>query len=195
MTRRFARTPVARERLTALLDLARRVPSAGFAQGTSFVVLDGDLVAEFWEVSGAGAWFAERQPGVLDAPVIVIPVADPSAYTGRYQAGDKAGHGLEQVDGWAVPFWLTDTAMAAQQLLLLLEDDGLGALLFGLFRHRDRLTTWLALPEGTIPLAAIAVGERHPDDRPSGSPTRRARRPADDVIHWGRWAGAPARDG
>ena len=45
----------------------------------------------------------------------------------------EAGPGLEREEAWPVPYWQTDTAMAVQNLLLLAEDRGLGALFFGLF--------------------------------------------------------------
>jgi hypothetical protein len=36
-------------------------------------------------------------------------------------------------------------------------------------------------------VGAIAVGFRHPDDQPSGSPTTRARRSVSEVVHLGHW--------
>lgn len=190
MTRSFADTAIDIDELVDLLDIARRAPSAGFSQGSHFVVLDGEAVADFWQTTGAGRWFADRQPGVLRAPVIVLPLADPSAYTQRYAAPDKDGHGLDVEDGWAVPYWLTDTAMATQQLLLLIEDRGWGALFFGIFRNHARLMESLGVPTGIVPIGAVAIGHRSPDDRPTGTPTRTPRREVTDIVHIGRW-GAP----
>jgi nitroreductase len=192
MTRSFAVTAIDIDELVCLLDLARRAPSAGFSQGTHFVVLDGDAVTDFWSTTGAGRWFAERQPGVLAAPVIVLPLADPSAYTQRYAAPDKAGHGLDAQDGWAVPYWLTDTAMATQQLLMLIEDRGWGALFFGIFRNHARLMDSLGVPPGIVPIGAVAIGHRSLDDRPTGSSTRTPRRPVTDLVHLGCWSTRPS---
>lgn len=187
MTRSFADTPIDVDALVGLIDLARRAPSAGFSQGSHFVVLEGDAVPSFWETTGAGNWFAQRQPGVLVAPVIVLPLADPAAYTRRYAAPDKDGHGLDVADGWAVPYWLTDTAMATQQLLLLVEDRGWGALFFGIFRNHARLMESLGVPTGIVPIGAVAIGHRSPEDRPTGSPTRTPRRAVSEIVHRGRW--------
>lgn len=170
-----------------LLDLARRAPSAGFSQGVSFVALDGPMVPRFWELGGSGKWFRSVAPGVLDAPVVVLPLADPAAYTARYGEPDKAGHGLENPEAWPVPYWLTDAAMATQNLLLLAEDRGLGALLFGLFRNADVVLAELGVPVGLVPLGAVALGRRAPDDVPSGSATTRPRRPVAEVVRWNRW--------
>jgi nitroreductase len=187
MTRRFSPEPLERSEVDQLLDLARRAPSAGFSQGVSFLALDGPAVARFWEVSGSREWFGATAPGVLAAPVIVLPLADRAAYTTRYAEPDKAGHGLESAAAWPVPYWLTDAAMATQNLLLLAEDRGLGALLFGLFRHADRVLADLGVPAGFVALGAVALGRRAPDDVPVGSSTRRPRRPLVDVVRWNRW--------
>lgn len=187
MTRRFERRPLDMDEVVAICDLARRAPSAGFSQGSHLVILDGDDVARFWEVTGAGDWFARVQPGVLDAPVIIVALADPFAYTQRYSQADKAGHGLEATRGWPVPFWSTDTAMVLQNLLLLAEDRRLGALLFGVFHQRDELLEALGAPEHFEIVAAVAVGHRHPEDVVSGTASRRTRRDRDDVVHRGRF--------
>lgn len=190
MTRRFAATPLDVREVEGLLDLARRAPSAGFSQGVHFMVLSGDDVAAFWAATGAGEWFASRDrdgPGVLDAPVIVVPVAVAAEYTARYAAPDKAGHGLEDAANWPVPFWLTDTAMAVQNLLLLAEARGLGALYFGIFRNAEQYLASLGAPAGAQAVGAVALGHRHASDAPSGSPRGRRRRPLTEVVHHGAW--------
>ncbi len=187
MTRRFAAVPLDLDEVVDLCDLARRAPSAGFSQGSHLMVLVGQSLQEFWRISGAGAWFAGKQPGVLAAPVVVVGIADPAAYEHRYGQEDKAGHGLEHEHGWPVPFWLTDTAMVLQNLLLLAEDRRMGALYFGVFRHAEELLSHWGAPESCQVVAAVALGHRSDDDHPSGSPTRRSRRDRDDVVHLGRW--------
>ena len=159
MTRRFSAEPLPADLLVDLLDLARRAPSAGYSQGVHLLLLDGDQVPWFWQVTGAGAWFDKVSPGVTTAPAIVLPLADPGAYTARYAEPDKAepvlegeeGPGLDREEAWPVPYWLTDTAMAVQNLLLLAEDRGLGALFFGLFGGEDELLAALGVPAGVRP--------------------------------------------
>jgi nitroreductase len=187
MTRRFSSEPVDPTQLASWLDSARRAPSAGFSQGVHFVVCTGSSLDAFWRITGAGEWFAEASRSVLDAPVIVVPVADAAAYTARYAEPDKAGHGLEIAANWPVPFWLTDTAMATQNLLLLVEEAGLGALFFGIFRGESEFLEYIGAPTSARALGAVAIGHRSSNDAPSGSPRRRARRDADEVIHWSHW--------
>lgn len=187
MTREFSDEPLDPAQAVALIDTARRAPSAGYSQGVHFIVLSGDAVAGFWKTTDAEAWFAETRQGVLRAPVIVLPIADPGAYTQRYSEPDKAGHGLELTENWPVPFWLTDTAMAVQNLLLLVEAQRLGALYFGIFRNTDVLLADLGVPEGMLSVGAVALGHRAADDRPSGSPTTHSRRLPTEVIHSNHW--------
>lgn len=190
MTRQFAPGPLAPEsfdELVQMLDLARRAPSAGYSQGVHFLLLTGPDLVAFWQGSGAGDWFSRTQPGVLGAQALVIPLADEQAYTSRYAESDKAGHGLEEAANWPVPFWLTDAAMATQNLLLLAEEAGWGALYFGLFAESAGAVRGLGVPPRVVPLGAVAMGRRAADDRPSGSSTTRGRRPVDEVVHLQRW--------
>lgn len=187
MTRQFSTEPVDPAVVSDLVDTSRHAPSAGYSQGVHFVVLTGDAVARFWHTTDAEAWFAATQEGVLVAPVIVLPIADPAAYTTRYSETDKVGHDLDVAENWPVPFWLTDTAMALQNLLLLVEARRLGALYFGIFRNVDVLLADLGVPHGMMSVGAVAIGHRAATDRPSGSATTRPRRATTEVVHQNRW--------
>ena len=187
MTRRFDPRPLPTEQVDELLDLARRAPSAGYSQGVHFLVLSDVALQRFWRTTGADEWFASVQSGVLAAPVVVLPLADPVAYTSRYAEGDKAGHGLERAENWEVPFWLTDAAMATQNLLLLAQERGLGALYFGIFRNARRALDELGVPAEVVQVGAVALGHRASDDVPSGSARTRPRRDTQQVVHRNCW--------
>jgi nitroreductase len=186
MTRDFDGGP-AHDDVLAMCDLARRAPSAGFSQGSHFLVLEGPDKEDFFQVSGAGAWFARRAPGVPRCSHLVLVLGDPSAYTDRYSAPDKIEVGLSHREAWSCPYWLTDAAMAAQNLLLLCEERGWGALFFGLPTDPRATLTHYGVPEHVEIVGIIALGYRSSSDAPSGSPTRRGRRPSHEVIHVGRW--------
>ncbi|MFZ8998213.1 MAG: nitroreductase family protein [Ilumatobacteraceae bacterium] len=190
MTRAFSDRPVPSELLDELLALACRAPSAGKSQGWHFVVLEGDETSRFWDTTlpperrSTFAW-----PGLLRAPVIVLPFADPAAYVERYAEPDKAGTGLGAgVAAWPVPYWTVDVSMAVMTLLLGAEDRGLGALFFGVFRGAEDLVTRLGIPEHVELIGAVALGYRDEalDVRPGRSATR-PRRGLGDVVHRGGW--------
>ncbi len=193
MVRDFTNEPVGDEVLRRILDTARRTPSAGFTQGLDWLVLrGGEQTSVFWDHTlPASEREGFRWPGLLRAPVIVLPLADRNAYVGRYGEADKAHSGLgDGADRWPVPYWDVDAGMSAMALLYAVVDAGLGALFFGIFRSEAELLASLGVPPGIRPIGAIAIG--HPTGEAlaagrEGSPSRRARRPLDAMIHHGRW--------
>jgi nitroreductase len=188
MVRSFRPDPLAPGALDRILTNAQRAPSAGFAQGWTFVVLAGPTeTARYWDATlpvdrrGTFAW-----PGLLAAPVLVVPCADPSAYVRRYGEPDKAATGLgASPEAWAVPYWFVDAGMAAMAMLLTAVDEGLGACFFGLFEHEAAVCAALGIPAPHRPIGTIAIGHPAPD-RPSAS-VARGRRPATDVVRRGGW--------
>ncbi|MCY3785186.1 MAG: nitroreductase family protein [bacterium] len=193
MTRSFDPQPLERPLIEELCLLARRAPSAGFAQGAELIVLDTpEAVGRFWELTlpaserASFAW-----PGLLRAPAVVIPAADSRRYLARYREPDKSAGPArrlgESTEAWPVPYWLVDCAFVVQNLLLAAADRGLGALFFGLFEGAEALRAELQAPEGVELLGAVALG-RPAADRPSKSLTRGWRDPA-EILHWGRWGG------
>ena len=187
MVRDYQDRPVGRQVLDAILGTATRAPSAGFTQGWSFVVLEGPDTERFWRHTLPAAERPSfRWPGLLRAPVLVLPLASRQAYLDRYAEPDKAVSGLEEEDGWPVPYWQVDCAFATMLLLLAAVDAGLGALFFAIFRGEDDVLADLGVPEDHRPLGAVALGHPAADDRPSAS-LARGRRPLSEVVHRGGW--------
>lgn len=190
MTRSFDRQPVADEVLERIVDLATRAPSAGKTQGWHLVVLTGADLARFWDISlpvQDRATF--RWKRLLDAPVIAIPLADPAAYVARYSEADKAATGLGASEAaWPTPYWTVDASMSVMTLLLAAEAEGLGALLFGIFRDEAAIRAEFGIPDRLQVLGAIALGWPATDEvAQPGRSAGRARRRAAEVIHRGGW--------
>jgi len=192
MTRSFTTEPVDPPIIDELIDLASRAPSAGKTQGWHLVVLEGADTATFWDISLP----VERRQnfrwaGLLDAPVIALPLADAAAYTERYAEPDKARTGLgNDVDAWPAPYWTIDTSMSVMTLLLGAEDVGLGALFFGVFHREAELRAALGIPDGLELLGAIALGHPTADARVAdndGRSASRQRRTPHEIIHRSRW--------
>jgi nitroreductase len=190
MTRAFSSEPVAPEVVDSLVDLASRAPSAGKTQGWHLVVLEGEQTKRFWDISLPVEKRASfRWTHLLDAPVIALPLADSGAYTARYAEPDKARTGLgEGVDAWPVPYWTIDTSMSVMTFLLAAEDEGLGALFFGVFQNEDALRVELGIPDALELLGAIALGHRLADDESgAGRSSDRERRSPHQIIHRNGW--------
>jgi nitroreductase len=189
MTRSFDARPLAPGTLERLVDLASRAPSAGKSQGWHLVVLEGAATSRFWDVTlPAEARTGFAWPRLLDAPVIALVLADPSAYVARYAEPDKAATGLgESAEKWPVPYWTVDAAFSVMTLLLAAEAEGLGALFFGVFRNEEQLRVRLGIPEDLEILGVIALGWRGgPSDR-AGTSASRPRRGVDEIIHRDAW--------
>jgi nitroreductase len=186
MVRRFDPRPLPAEVLGRVLESALHAPSAGFSQGLDLVVLEGpEAVGGFWRATTDprfGRPYSSAEPAA-----IVLVLSDKQAYLDRYAQPDKAGLGMEEESGWPLPYWDLDAAMAAMLLLLAAVDEGVGGWFFGVFHGAEALLRDLGVPPGRRLVGAVALGYPAADDRPSGSARTRPRRPAAEVIHYGRW--------
>jgi nitroreductase len=189
MVRSFDDRAVPPELVDRLLDLARRAPSAGNTQPWSFVVLEGDQTAALWDITLPPPQRASfRWPGLLDAPVVVVPLVSADAYTRRYAEPDKARTGLGVGESaWPVPYWWVDGGMAVHGLLLAAVDAGLGALFFGLFDHEREVLDHLGVPPEWRAPGAVALGWPASAPAPPGASATRPSPPLVDVVHRGGW--------
>jgi nitroreductase len=192
MVRAFTGEPLPPAALDRMLANAQRAPSAGFSQGWAFLVLDTPAdVGRFWEATFPPDAGAERDQfrwqGLFKAPALIVPLSHKQAYLDRYAEADKGWTDRDEAR-WPVPYWDIDTGMAALLVLLTAVDEGLGALFFGIFPERmASFRAAFGVPDAYVPIGAIAVGWRDPEaDEPSPS-LRRGRKPAEDVVHRGRW--------
>lgn len=189
MVRNYTTAPLDPAIVDRALANATRAPSAGFSQGWGFLVLDTpDDVQRYWaatadEIEDPDEWLS----GMMRAPVVVVPCSSKAAYLGRYAEPDK-GWTDEDEARWPVPFWHMDAAMASLLILQTAVDAGIGGCFFGIppekvagVRHE------FAIPGPFDPVGAITLG--HPTARPGalGSPSRRRRLDAAEVVHRGTW--------
>jgi nitroreductase len=189
MTRSFTDQPLPDGTLEELVDLASRAPSAGKTQGWHLIVLEGDETQRFWDITlpaerrEAFAW-----PGLLRAPVVLLPFADPDAYVERYSEPDKVATGLGNgADAWPTPYWTIDASMALMTLLHAAEDRHLGALLFGVFRGERDVRSALGVPDRMVLLGAVALGWPAEEPSPVGRSAQRPRRTPNEILHRAAW--------
>jgi len=188
MTRAFANESVDAAVVDRILDAARRGPSAGNTASIEFLVLEGpDQTGRYWDTTlPADRRSSFPWPELLNAPVLIIAWVTPDAYVQRYAEPDKQQTGLgASADAWSVPYWFIDGGAAAMTLLLAAENEGLGALLFGLFEHEENVRAEFSVPVDRRAIGAIAIGRPAPD-RPSRSAGRK-RRPLAEIVHRGVW--------
>ncbi len=186
MVRHYTDQPLSPEVVERVLDAALRAPSAGFSQGWAFLVLTSpEDRARFWPFVPTRA---TQTPTMMDAPLVVVPLAHEAAYVDRYAKPDKAAAGVKE---WPVPFWYVDTGMAALCMLLTAVDEGLGACLFGIqAEQRAGFKAEFGIPDAYEPVGGITIGYRHPDLAPQDAASIGSRRRAkDEVVHRGQWRG------
>ncbi|GAA1730139.1 hypothetical protein GCM10009809_27090 [Isoptericola hypogeus] len=198
MVRRFTDEEVSPEVVDRLVRNAVRAPSAGFSQGWSFLVLtEPEDRDRFWTAATPA-----RRPepaegssqrdmstwldGMRTAPVLVVALCSKDAYLGRYAEADKGWTDRDEAR-WPVPYWHVDAGMAALLMLQTAVDEGLGACFFGVGAgETPAFREAFGIPDAWVQTGVVAVG--HPaDGGAKGSPTRRRRKPLEDVVHRGRW--------
>jgi nitroreductase len=192
MIRTFTTERLAEGTADRLLKAASRAPSAGFSQGFSFLVLEGEeQCAPFWRLIFAQAEQEadERMhrlvEGISRAPLVIVPLASKDVYLDRYAQGDKGWTDRDE-GRWPVPYWYIDTGFAALLILLAVVDEGLGAVFFGPPEFADFRAEFGVPPEWT-PIGAIAIGHFDPDDNPARPELRSRRKPLTDQVHRGHW--------
>ena len=188
MVRRFDQRPVPPEVIDRILDLARRAPTAGFAQGVDFLVLDTpEAVAEFWRITDDPDDPMDADDIAHGPTVIVLPIADKRPYLARYAEPDKIEFGMDHEENWPVKFWEIDAAMASMLALLAAVDEDLGGWFFGIVTGERELLDALGVPEGIRPVGVMGFGYRADDEAPSGSGAERKRRPLGEQVHRNGW--------
>lgn len=173
MVRSFDGRPVDGARIAALAESALFAPTAGNTAGVRFLVLDQPALPGYFAVATDENWrtTAPRAAGLLRAGAAVLVTSRPQDYAARYAEPDKAASGLGDTANWPLPYWHTDAAMATMALLLLLEEEGLQATIWGNFRHETAILTWAGLTDEQL-FATVLLGYADGQDRPSASLSR-----------------------
>jgi nitroreductase len=175
---------VSKEAVERIVSNGLRAPSAGFSQGTGFLVLDNPSdVSRFRRAvtpdEDADNWFAAQ----VEAPLLVVPLSNKETYLDRYAMPDK-GFTDRSDAWWSAPYWDIDAGFSALLMLLTAVDDGLGACFFGMPIDRiDSFRAAFGVPPEFTPIGAISIG--YAEDPPRDLSARR--RPVADVVHYGRW--------
>ena len=187
MVRSFLPQPLPEDLVERILANAQRAPSAGFSQGWAFLVLKHEQDRErYWSSVGPDDRDGFQWPDLYQAPLLVVCLSHKDAYLDRYAEADKGWTDRSEAR-WPAPYWDIDTGMAALLMLLTAVDAGLGALFFGLPPEKfDALRQSFGVPPAFQPIGTLAIGYPRADD-PASASVHRGHRPADQVVHYGRW--------
>ena len=170
MVRSFDGTPVDQHWLDSACAQALWAPSAGNTNGVRMRTVGAELIGEYLDVATDPAWRSRsrRLAGLARAGAAVLVTSRPDDYFARYREPDKVRSGLAERSAWPVPYWHTDAAMATMALLLLLEEGGWQATLWGNFRHADAVLAWAHASDEEL-FATVLIGRADGNDTPSSS--------------------------
>jgi nitroreductase len=170
MIRSFDGSPVDHDWLDECCARALWTPTAGNSAGVRMHTVGTEHVAGYFEVATDEYWrsSARRSPGLQRAGGVVLITSRPQDYLTRYAEADKSLSGLYEQAGWPVPYWHTDAAMATMALLLLIEESGLQATMWGNFRNSVPVLAWARIDDEEL-FATVLVGRSDGADVPSAS--------------------------
>jgi nitroreductase len=173
MVRSFDGTPVERAWLAERCAEALWAPTAGNSAGVRFHIVGPELVGEYFDVATDEEWraSARRADGLQRAGAIVLVTSRRGEYVARYAEADKRHSGLDDESNWPVPYWHTDAAMATMALLLLIEESGWQAALWGNFRHEQEILRWAHVDDEDL-FATVLIGRADGNDVASSSLAR-----------------------
>jgi len=189
MCRDFLPDPLTSSDLEALTNAALGAPAAGNTWALDLLVLQAESVTRYWDT----ALPPDRRdqfpwPGLLNAPLLLVPVVDPDAYAERYSAPDKERTGLGgSTLNWPVPYWWVDGGAAVMAVLAAAHGRELGALFFGQFEHESAISAEFGIPEGRRALGTIAIGRPRPGGSSVSRSAQRGRPDAATHVHFGHW--------
>jgi nitroreductase len=184
MVRHFASNQVSKASIDRILDLAQHAPSAGFSQGSAFVVVTDPTMKKrvarlqgesYYKRGGFHQWISE-------APVDIVACVSEKIYHDRYNEPDKLQGGKEIE--WPTPYWFFDIGAGCMIILLAAVDEGLAAAFSGA-ADPGGIKKLLGIPRHFHPVGVISIGHPAKDKR---SPSLlRGKRPQSQVVHHEMW--------
>jgi len=170
MTRSFDGTPVDPIWLDDVCAQALLAPTAGNSAGVRLYTLSAQHVTAYFRHATDETWRknSRRSEGLQRAGGVVLVTARVQDYLARYAEADKAYAGLSARSSWPLPYWHTDAAMATMALLLLLEEGGWQATIWGNFRNADAVLEWAGIEDEEL-FCSLLIGHGDGQDEMSNS--------------------------
>jgi len=185
MVRHFTGDQVSMETINGILELAQHAPSAGFSQGSAYVVVtDAEVKEKVAKLQGEDDYSSKGfHRWVSEAPVAIVACVSEKLYHDRYTEPDKLDEEGKEIE-WPTPYWFFDIGAGCMVILLGAVDAGLAAAFSGVFDVKG-VKELLGIPAHFHPVGVISIGHGAKDVK---SPSlKRGRRQWADVVHYERW--------
>jgi len=185
MVRRFGSGQISKKTVDNILELAQHAPSAGFSQGSAYVVVTNpELKKKVAKIQGEEDYHSSGfHRWISGAPVAIVACVSEKLYHDRYNEPDKLDEEGKEI-GWPTPYWFFDVGAGCMIVLLGAVDAGLAAAFSGVFDVKG-MKELLGIPAHFHPVGVISIGRGLKDVK---SPSlKRGRRKWGDVVHYDRW--------
>lgn len=160
--RKYLDKPVEFEKITTIIDAARKAPSAGNLQDWNFIIVtEKQLIRQV-------ASYSVEQYWIQTAPVLIVVCGLPEKHEIYYGLRGKRLYNVQ------------DCAAAIENILLTATDLGLGTCWIGAFEE-DKIRTLFAIPPDVRPQAIITLG--YSDDIPQ----ERSLIPIENITFFNRY--------
>ncbi len=167
--RNYEETPITKEELLELLDHARLAPSWVNKQCWRFVVItEKETIQHITKHSSAiNRW-------MKNAPCLILACADPT----------ESGHTNKQ------EYYLVDTAIAMEHLILSATNQGLGSCWIAGY-NEDKIKELLLIPKRIRIVAITPIG--HPKQQNIREKVTKTlvrstkRKSLEEIVHWEKW--------
>ncbi len=171
--RNYLNTPVEEEKLQAVLEAVRQSPSWANTQCWRMVVVrDVETKSKLSELSYVEAFFAPKgykanpsKKALAEAPVVIVLCADP----------------VDSGTLWGQNYYLVDTGIAAQNLMLAARGLGLGTVFVGVY-DEEKIKALLSIPSPVRIVGLFPLG--YPTEEKKDGP---ARKQLTEICFNGKW--------
>ena len=171
--RKYLDTPVEEKKLQAVLEAVRQAPSWANTQCWRMVVVrDTAIKAQISELSYVESFLAPKgykanpsQKALAEAPVVIVLCADP----------------VDSGTLWGQNYYLVDTGIASQNLMLAAWGMGLGTVFVGVY-DEEKIKALLGIPSPVRIVGLFPIG--YPGEVKKDGP---ARKPLTEICFEGKW--------
>ena len=157
--RKFRQLPADNEKITSVLRAAMQAPSAGNTQCWEFIVVKDEEAKKFI------ASMSRYSSMAGEAAFVIITLAN-----------------LKKTMNDML-WWVEDLSAATENILLQLEEEGLGGVWIGTWPDEDRvrkLREFFSIPEDVVPFSVVACGYKG-EEKPFED------RYDENKVHWERY--------
>jgi nitroreductase len=171
--RKYLDTPIEEEKLQAVLEAVRQSPSWANTQCWRMVVVrDEETKAKISELSYVESFMAPKgykanpsKKALAEAPVVIVLCANP------------VNSGML----WGQNYYLVDTGIASQSLMLAARGLGLGTVFVGVY-DEEKIKVLLSIPSSVRIVGLFPLG--YPTEGKKDGP---ARKPLAEICFNGKW--------